>query len=95
MPESHGCRSTAPRASRQLWDAAQAGDHETARDLHEKLMPVWDAVGVDNMPSLVKYAQRLQGIETGYARKPTAPATDEQKRLVHAALENLNLVTKR
>ena len=53
------------------------------------------AIGVDNMPSLVKYAQRLQGLDSGYARRPTSPATDEQKRLVHAALDNLGLIANR
>lgn len=84
--------TAAPGPSVRLWDAVIAQDWETARDLHERLMPVWDAVGVDNMPSLVKYAQHLQGIEAGYARRPTSPATDEQKRLVRAALENLGLI---
>ena len=83
--------STAPRASRQLWDAVQAGDHDTARDLHEKLMPVWDAVGVDNMPSLVKYAQELQGVPAGLARRPTSPATEAQKEAVRAALKPLGI----
>ena len=55
-------------------------------------MPLWDAIGVDNMPSLCKYAQQLQGVETGYARKPTSPATDEQKKTVRIALENLKLI---
>ncbi|MEM7268589.1 MAG: dihydrodipicolinate synthase family protein [Pseudomonadota bacterium] len=79
--------TAAPKASRDLWDAAQAGDHETARDLHERLMPVWDAVGQDNMPSLVKYAQELQGVPAGLARRPTSPARDHQKEAVKAALK--------
>jgi len=53
--------TAAPGPSRRLWDAVQAGDHATALALHEKLMPVWDAIGQDNMPSLCKYAQSLQG----------------------------------
>ncbi|MEM7774264.1 MAG: dihydrodipicolinate synthase family protein [Pseudomonadota bacterium] len=84
--------STAPGASVRLWDAVKAQDWTTARDLHERLMPVWDAVGVDNMPSLVKYAQQLQGVPAGVARRPTAPATDEQKARVSAALAGLGLV---
>ena len=83
--------TVAPRASRQLWDAARAGDHDTARDLHEKLMPVWDAVGVDNMPSLVKYAQELQGVPAGIARRPTSPAREAQKEAVRAALKPLGI----
>ena len=65
---------------------------ETGRDLHEKLMPVWDAVGQDNMPSLVKYAQSLQGVPAGVARRPTSPATDAQKAAVRAALEPLGVL---
>ena len=35
-------------------------------------MPLWDAIGLDNMPSLCKYAQSLQGLESGFARRPTS-----------------------
>ena len=84
--------TAAPGPSVKLWNAVIDKDWETARDLHERLMPLWDAIGVDNMPSLCKYAQQLQGLETGYARNPTSPATEEQKKTVRVALENLNLI---
>ncbi len=83
--------SAAPGPSVDLWNAARAGDHDRARDLHERLMPLWDAIGVDNMPSLVKYAQALQGVPAGLARRPTSPATREQKAEVRRALEGLGL----
>lgn len=84
--------TTAPGPSVRLWDAVKAENWATARDLHERLMPLWDAVGQDNMPSLVKYAQSLQGVPAGYARKPTSPATEAQKADVRAALEGLGLL---
>ena len=84
--------TTAPGPSVRLWDAVRAEDWATARDLHERLMPVWDAVGQDNMPSLVKYAQSLQGVPAGVARKPTSPATDAQKSDVRDALKGLDLI---
>lgn len=83
--------TAAPGPSVRLWDAVKAQDWDTARDLHERLMPVWDAVGVDNMPSLVKYAQSLQGVPAGVARKPTSPASEDQKAQVRAALAGLGL----
>jgi len=67
-------------------------DWDTALDLHERLMPLWDAIGLDNMPSLCKYAQQLQGLDAGVARKPTSPATEEQKKAVRSALSGLNLI---
>ena len=84
--------TAAPGPSVKLWHAVKNQEWGAARDLHERLMPVWDAVGVDNMPSLVKYAQSLQGVPAGLARKPTSPATAEQMAQVRAALTGLNLI---
>ena len=84
--------TAAPGPSVKLWDAVAAGDLKTARDLHERLMPVWDAIGVDNMPSLCKYAQSLQGLNARLARKPISPARADQKEQVRAALAGLGLI---
>ena len=84
--------TAAPGPSVKLWDAVIEQDWETAKDLHEKLMPLWDAIGLDNMPSLCKYAQSLQGLESGFARRPTSPANNNQKEKVREALINLNLI---
>lgn len=84
--------TAAPGPSVRLWDAVINQDWATGLDLHERLMPLWDAIGVNNMPSLVKYAQQLQGLDAGFSRRPTSPATDEQKHLVRRALENLGLI---
>lgn len=84
--------TAAPGPSVRLWKAAQTGDFATGRDLHECLMPLWDAIGQDNMPSLCKYAQSLQGVPAGLARRPTSPATDEQKAAIRAALSALDLI---
>ncbi|WP_420406235.1 dihydrodipicolinate synthase family protein [Nisaea sp.] len=84
--------TAAPGPSVKLWDAVSAQDWDSALDLHQRLMPVWDAVGVDNMPSLVKYAQQLQGVDAGLARRPTSPATEAQKAEVRRALDGLGLL---
>jgi len=85
--------TAAPGPSVRLWNAVQEGDWDTGRDLHERLMPLWDAIGQDNMPSLCKYAQGLQGLDAGVARKPTSPATEAQKEEVRAALRGLGLIS--
>ena len=84
--------TAAPGPSVRLWNAVIDKDWDRALDLHERLMPLWDAIGVDNMPSLCKYAQQLQGLDAGVARRPTSPATEEQKQLVRSALKNLDLI---
>jgi|TARA_B100002052_G_scaffold97451_1_gene89974 4-hydroxy-tetrahydrodipicolinate synthase len=84
--------TAAPKSSVELWNAAQEKDWDKAIGLHEKLMPLWDAIGLDNMPSLCKYAQKLQGLEAGFARRPTSPASEDQKEKIKIALSNLNLI---
>ncbi len=84
--------TAAPKSSVELWNASQEKDWKTALSLHEKLMPLWDAIGLDNMPSLCKYAQKLQGLDSGFARRPTSPATEKQKEKIKLALTNLNLI---
>ena len=84
--------TAAPGPSVKLWNAAQNENWDVALDLHQKLMPLWDAIGLDNMPSLCKYAQKLQGLNAGYARKPTSPATKTQKEKVEIALKGLGLI---
>lgn len=84
--------TAAPGPSVDLWNAVRNENWDVARDLHERLMPLWDAVGVDNMPSLVKYAQGLQGVPAGLAKRPTSPATEAQKIQVRDALTGLGLI---
>ena len=84
--------TAAPGPSVKLWHAVQNENWDVALDLHQKLMPLWDAIGLDNMPSLCKYAQKLQGLNAGYARKPTSPATKTQKEKVEIALKGLGLI---
>jgi 4-hydroxy-tetrahydrodipicolinate synthase len=84
--------TAAPGPSVKLWNAVIEEDWVTAKDLHERLLPLWDAIGLDNMPSLCKYAQQLQGLDTGYARRPTSPTSEKQKEVIKSALKNLSLI---
>ena len=85
--------TAAPGPSVNLWDAVRDQQWDKARDLHERLMPLWDAIGQDNMPSLCKYAQKLQGVDAGFARRPTSPATETQQAQVREALQGLGLLS--
>ena len=82
--------TAAPRACINVWDAVQAGDHETALDLHKRLLPLWNAMFDDNLPANTKYAQSLQGCPAGSPRAPMPPASEEQQRKIRAALEGLS-----
>ncbi|MDH3603610.1 MAG: dihydrodipicolinate synthase family protein, partial [Candidatus Tectomicrobia bacterium] len=84
--------TAAPSTCVDLWNAVQEGDHAKALDLHQRLLPLWNAIFDDNLPANTKYAQSLQGCPAGAPRAPMPPASPEQQREIRAALEGLGVV---
>jgi 4-hydroxy-tetrahydrodipicolinate synthase len=84
--------TAAPALSVQLWDAVQAGDHKQARALHEKLLPIWNAIFHDNLPANVKYCQELQGRAAGVPRAPMPATSPAQAPRIREALHDAGLV---
>jgi len=82
--------SAAPRHCIELWKAVKRGDHETARELHSRLLRLWNAIFADNRIATFKFALELQGLKVGVCRRPTAPATEMQKESIRNALRGLH-----
>jgi len=76
----------------QLWDAVQGGDHKLALMLHEKLLPLWNALLADNLPANVKCAQALLGRKAGVPRSPMPSSTPAQVAAIRAALHNAGAI---
>ncbi|HEX6752196.1 MAG TPA: 4-hydroxy-tetrahydrodipicolinate synthase [Solirubrobacterales bacterium] len=77
---------------REMWDAAQAGDLERAREIDSGLREVYAAMGVTTNPIPVKAALAMTGlIPTDTMRLPLVPADTEQRATVRAALESVGL----
>ena len=83
--------SAVPRCCVDLWEAVERGDHATALDLHERLLPLWNAMFDDNLPACTKHAQSLQGCPAGRPRAPMPPASEVQQRKIRAALDGLGI----
>ena len=83
--------TAAPRASVELWDATQRGDHETALSLHTRMLRLWNAMVGDNLPACVKYAQGRQGCQAGRARPPMPEPSAQQQRAICEALAALEI----
>lgn len=79
----------------QLWDAVQGGDHKHARNLHEKLLVLWNALLGDNLPANVKCAQTLLGRKAGVPRAPMPASSPAQVAAIRAALEGAGLLQAR
>lgn len=77
---------------REVWDAAQAGDLDRAREIDSGLRDVYAAMGVTTNPIPVKAALAMLGlIPTDTMRLPLVPADAEQRATVRAALEGVGL----
>lgn len=77
---------------RALVEATHAGEWETARMIHEALMPVHRAMGrTGGGAGLVfaKTALRLRGLDVGDPRLPQIPATPEQVEQIAADLDEI------
>jgi 4-hydroxy-tetrahydrodipicolinate synthase len=77
---------------RQIWEAAQAGDMDRAREVDTALHQVYAAMGVTTNPIPVKAALEMTGlIPSGRLRLPLVPADAEQRAVIGAALESVGL----
>lgn len=75
-----------PAVTVKLFDAVQAGDHKTAKDIHFRLNALWNALRHDNLPACVKYIQHRQGLPLFHPRAPMERVTDAQKAAIDAVL---------
>jgi 4-hydroxy-tetrahydrodipicolinate synthase len=92
-----GCISVtsnvAPRLCADFQNACLKGDYKTALALHDRLMPLHDALFVETNPGPVKYAVwRLGIIGSPEARLPLAPVSEVTMRTVDAALAQVGLL---
>jgi 4-hydroxy-tetrahydrodipicolinate synthase len=83
--------TAAPTMCVELWNAAQEGDHRRGRELHEKLLPIWNAIFDHNLPANVRYCMELQGRRGGVPRPPMSPSSSTQQKNIRAALSNAGL----
>lgn len=92
----HGCISVscnvAPRLCAELHRAWAAGDPARALELHDKLMPLHDALFCESSPGPVKYAASLLGLCEATARSPLVPVTDSTRERVSTVLREAGLL---
>ena len=91
-----GCISVtsnvAPHLCSEFQTATLKGDYATARELHERLMPLHDVLFCETSPVPVKYAASLLGLCEGDCRLPLAPLSETSKARVRAAMTKAGLL---
>jgi len=91
-----GCISVtanvAPRLCAELQNACTKGDYAKARELHDRLMPLHEALFCETSPAPVKYAASLLGLCDEACRLPLAPLSEASKARVRAAMTKVGLL---
>jgi 4-hydroxy-tetrahydrodipicolinate synthase len=77
---------------RELYDAAERGDHERAAALDAELKPIYEAMTVTANPIPVKTALDLLGVIEANLRLPMVPASDDEREAIRAALAEHGLL---
>lgn len=94
----HGCISVtsnvAPRLCADFQNACLAGDFRRALALHDRLMPLHEALFVETSPGPIKYAASRLGLCKPDTRLPLAPISEQTKALVDTALGSLGLLER-
>jgi 4-hydroxy-tetrahydrodipicolinate synthase len=72
---------------REMWEAAQAGDIETARRIDAEITPVYEATSVTTNPIPLKAALAMLGLCDDRLRLPLVSADAEQRAAIKAGLD--------
>jgi 4-hydroxy-tetrahydrodipicolinate synthase len=77
---------------REMWDAAQEGDLERAREADAGLRPLYQALAVTTNPMPLKAALEIAGlIPTGALRLPMVEVDAAQRETIRKALEDVGV----
>jgi 4-hydroxy-tetrahydrodipicolinate synthase len=86
----------APSAVARMYEAWEAGDHETARELHYGLHPLVDLLFVETNPAPAKWVlHQRDRLASAHVRAPLIPLTDDGAPRVRALLEQSAPVLER
>jgi 4-hydroxy-tetrahydrodipicolinate synthase len=72
---------------REMWEAAQAGDIERARQIDAEITPVYEATSVTTNPIPLKAALEMLGLCDDRLRLPLVSADAEQRAAIRAGLD--------
>lgn len=72
---------------REMWDAAQAGEIERAREIDAEITPVYEATSVTTNPIPLKAALAMLGLCEDRLRLPLVSADEEQRAAIKAGLD--------
>lgn len=80
-----------PKLMSTMVNAAMDGDVKTARDIHEKLLPLFSALFCESNPIPVQYAMGRMGYGNGIPRLPLTALSEKGRSILDPVLDSLGL----
>src|SRR5207247_22873 len=77
---------------RQIYESMGSGEAARARELDSALRPIYQATSVTSNPIPIKAALEMLGIVDGHMRLPMVPASQRERTVIRAALEQHGLL---
>ena len=77
-----------------LYETAVAGDFERARELHHKIVRVYDLFKVGSGYVAIKESMNMLGRPGGYSRPPMLPFSEEQRAQLREIYEDVGLLDR-
>lgn len=80
------------RMAVELYEKTAAGDMTGARELHQKMVRIYDLFKVGSGYVAIKESMNMLGKPGGYTRPPLLPFTDDQRAQLREIYENVGLL---
>jgi len=87
----NGTSNVAPTLVADIVRRFQTGDHRGALEVHQSLLPLFDALFCETNPIPVKCALHLMGLCGPEIRLPLTPLTDANRERLQVVLKELEL----
>ena len=84
--------NVAPHLMKEMYNAFKNGNIEKARELHYKLVPLFNVLFIDTNPIPVKKALDLMGLAAGKPRLPLVELDEEKTAKLKSVLQSLDLI---
>ncbi len=84
--------NVAPHLMKEMFNAFKSGNVDKAREIHYRLMPLFEALFIDTNPIPVKKAMELMGLAAGKPRMPLVELNEEKTEKLRKVLKDLELI---
>ncbi len=87
-----GSANACPELSLEIVHLFEAGQHDRAWEVQNRLTRFWLVMGLGSFPAPIKAAMQLRNLPAGPTRKPIAPLTDTARAELRRELQAMGVL---